>query len=152
MSGMGMNWTEEQVAWLRNEAPSWAEAQRAHVQEVADREADRRAAYLATNPQGPFNDDQIRQAGGYLLMDPQWVVSEWPGVSAEETNTPEWRRNVISMMAENGSVLPFTRDSEIAGYFPAASGVAGSAFEAIGLGNGIVAGTHSPGQYVRNNG
>ena len=143
------NLTEEQLNWLRDEAPSWMAAQAAHVKEVADKEAARVAEYLAANPQGPMNDDEIRSSGGYLLNDPQWVVSEWPGLTAADTNTPEFRRNVIMSMAEAGTVLPFTRDSEIAGYFPAADGVVNSAFEAIAIGNGIVAGTHTPGQYVR---
>jgi hypothetical protein len=129
--------TPEQLDWLKNEAPKWMAAQKAHVQEVADREQQRRREYMAAHPSGPLSDDDIRGLGGYLLMDSQWQVAGWPGI--DDTNTPENRRNIINSMAEAGTVLPFTRDSEIAGYFPAAKDP-GSVFAAIQAGNGLVAG------------
>jgi len=157
----GFNWTPEQIAWLTNEAPKFMVAQNRHVQDVADKEAARRAA-LSPEERGetPITDDaSIRANGGYLLNDDQWVVSEGFGLSGAETNTPEHRRSIILDMAEAGNVLPFERDGEVAGFFPSTPNAreqivgrpdrAAKIQTAKDMGNGLIERKLMPSVYVR---
>ena len=111
----------------------------------------------------PLSDDQIRQKGGYFLMDPQWVAGgPWGGLPPEEMQSAQNRVLDIEEKLKSGTAFAWTdpflsdphtvaTDGTPVGWFqPDEQGRVllqnnlGDRAFAIGHGNGIVAGTIDP--------
>jgi len=88
---------------------AFTEQQQAQAAAEAQAEAERVAAHEAANPTLP-TVDKFREAGGYLLMDPQWTVAEGFGKTGAEANTPEARTELIEGRIADGLTAAWDSD------------------------------------------